>query len=1201
MTKRKDRRQQTRRPIRAWQRFLSACGVLVALLGGVPALLVACAMATIGSPHPLPGVGSREEISAYLDRGLTGTEIVPMAVRVLLVLGWLLWSGLVASILAAVLDAGGGAPRWLPRLGLFGGVARWIAAGLTALSSLSPHFVSAGTLSTRLPFTIAAAAAAGHVESLPASRPVAAGHARVLPGESAETFAQRTLGDPERWSDVWALNAGQAVGPNGEVWAAPWRLPAGSELRLPPAAAAARAAGSTPLAEQARNAGSGDAAGGATGADTYLVRAGDSYWSIAEGRLGGGATGREVAAFTDALMAANAPKFGRTDPALLRPGDVVTIVAPPQLAATGAPVDAYEYVVVAGDSYWSIAEGRAVALHGADRAHATVVYDLMVELVALNSPRLGHADPELLHPGDVVWLFDPAQPPSAGVSPATVPEGAGSAAAVDAPLPPPSGAPEVLPPPPPTIAPPRPPASEREEVTATSGPLVVTSSSEPLLVGGDEPGSGAERRGPAPLPIGLGEAALLATGAVALLAARRRARLRAAEPPARIPLPSSRAAATERELRAVSDPERLLRVDIAVRAAAAALATTGVRIDVVRSGADGTVEVALSGPAHLPAPWQGSNTTWALPGAVAVDELAAAARTVGMPCVALVEIGVDDLGWDVLVDLEALGLLAVDAEPGLADDVVAAIGAGLAMSEFAEVAHVIAAGFEPERDAVLVGHRSGQHVSSVDDAVELAATLVGGAGESDESTFALRARRTGGEAWEPAVVLVAAGVAGELTPALVGAATGRRGVCLATAGPVPGARWVMRPAGDWWLLDPLGLRLRPVGLAPAELDELAELLSIEPLAAAPAAEETDQARRHDLLRVDEEQSVHALAADGVAPLAMADVLTVDRATDIAPAPDAAVPVGKPGHLPFAPPPGAAAGNGHGDGHVDGDGHLHPDGDGRADGNFHQVEATTAAKGDPAAAECLDDAALLVRLIGAVDVVDARAAAIGFDRSKTLELVTWLVTHRGRSTRSAARTALWELDVRDATFANVVSDARRAMARHVAPPDGDEWLRRTMTEELSLHEGVRADGDVVRERVAAAQERSAAEALDVLRPAVELVRGMPFSGTSYLWPDAEGIVSDLVLLATSATTAYARLALEAGDIDGVFWATGRGLNVINGHEASIGLRMRAHAVAGDLAGVRHEWEAYERVLTADPWSDGEPAPKLVTLRRQLLGK
>ena len=70
---------------------------------------------------------------------------------------------------------------------------------------------------------------------------------------------------------------------------------------------------------------------------------------------------------------------------------------------------------------------------------------------------------------------------------------------------------------------------------------------------------------------------------------------------------------------------------------------------------------------------------------------------------------------------------------------------------------------------------------------------------------------------------------------------------------------------------------------------------------------------------------------------------------------------------------------------------------------------------------------------------------------------------------------------------------------------------------------------------------------------------------------------------------------------MFWATSTGLRVLPGQEALIALRMQAHADAGDLSGVRLEWETYERVINADPWSDGEPAAKLVLLRRQLLSK
>ena len=252
---------------------------------------------------------------------------------------------------------------------------------------------------------------------------------------------------------------------------------------------------------------------------------------------------------------------------------------------------------------------------------------------------------------------------------------------------------------------------------------------------------------------------------------------------------------------------------------------------------------------------------------------------------------------------------------------------------------------------------------------------------------------------------------------------------------------------------------------------------------------------------------------------------------------------------------------------------------------------------------LDDAdppwSVMVRLLGSVEVIDRDRRPAKFERSKTLELVAWLVTHRGRASRSGARTALWDLDVRDATFANVVSEARRTMARHVPPPEGDEWLRRTMTDELSLHDEVIADADVVRACFERSRALGGAEAMAVLRPAVELVDELPFTGTSYLWPDAEGITSNLVLLATNVTAEYGKLALAAGDVDAVFWATGRGLQVIAGQEALIALRMRAHAEAGDLSAVRMEWESYERVINADPWSDGEPAPKLVALRKELL--
>jgi len=244
-------------------------------------------------------------------------------------------------------------------------------------------------------------------------------------------------------------------------------------------------------------------------------------------------------------------------------------------------------------------------------------------------------------------------------------------------------------------------------------------------------------------------------------------------------------------------------------------------------------------------------------------------------------------------------------------------------------------------------------------------------------------------------------------------------------------------------------------------------------------------------------------------------------------------------------------------------------------------------------------ALMVRVLGPVSVVDQAGALVEFERTKTRELVAWLATHRDRSTRSNARTALWEHDVRDATFSNVVSEARRALARCVRPPDRQEWLGRTVSDSLPLHQLVTTDASVLEHAVTVARTQAPAEAIATLRPAVQLVAGLPFEGTSYLWPDAEGLTSHLVLLATTAAAELGAHHLAIADVEGVFAATGRGLRVLPGHEELIGLRMRAHARAGDHAGIRQEWESYERMIVADPWSDGEASPKLIDLRHELL--
>ncbi len=644
------------------------------------------------------------------------------------------------------------------------------------------------------------------------------------------------------------------------------------------------------------------------------------------------------------------------------------------------------------------------------------------------------------------------------------------------------------------------PGAPRPTDPVNTPPTTVAGVADAGDVGGDtDPRSAAPR---APSPIRLEHAALLAGGVLTLVGVRRRRTLRSALPHARLPTPPPEVAAIERRLRTIDPGERGARIDVAVRAAARHLVDTGVQIGSVRVAPDGRLTLRLTAEAPLDAPWTGGGANWTLPASIPVELLSDDARRVGQPCLALVTIGIDTEGRDVLVDLEAAGVTTVEAGADQADEIVRAIGSGLATSLDSEVVHLLVASLGA---ACLFDHPNARRLPSVDAVMHAAASLVGTTVDQERSSFDLRARRTGGEMWEPAVALFSSAdrAIETIEPPQPGhglavvAACSPRGTAVAPTG--AGARVIGH--ADRWVLEAFGERieLMPIGVSAADVADVSEML-------------TDAARPIEAER----------------PVVRAEL--------------------------------------------------------------------TAAVADPLRPRPHD---IVVGLMGAVTVHSTDGTPGEFERSKTVELIAWLATHRDRATRAAARTALWEMDVRDATFANVVSEARRALGRLVEPPAGEEWLARTLNESLPLHQRVVTDADLIEERVEHARLAPPAHAIDVLRPAVEMIRDLPFAGTSYLWPDADGITSRLVLLATTAAAELAGHALSIGDTELVFWATGQGMKVLPAHEELIGLRMRAHARAGDLAGVRQEWESYERVITADAWSDGEPAPKLLALRRELL--
>jgi hypothetical protein len=254
---------------------------------------------------------------------------------------------------------------------------------------------------------------------------------------------------------------------------------------------------------------------------------------------------------------------------------------------------------------------------------------------------------------------------------------------------------------------------------------------------------------------------------------------------------------------------------------------------------------------------------------------------------------------------------------------------------------------------------------------------------------------------------------------------------------------------------------------------------------------------------------------------------------------------------------------------------------------------------PSAASVVKEWTICVRLLGPVGVHTKGGDDIKFEKSKALELLAWISTHRERPTRVAARTALWEMSVQDATFNNIVSDLRRGLARSMS--DNDEMLLRTFSDKLALQDTVITDAEILHNAVDNAVSKMDASAILGLRSALMLVRDLPFAGSSYLWPDTEGITSNLVLTAITASVMLAEHYLLEDDIDGVFWATGQGLKVLRGHEELIALRMKAFAARGDFAGIASEWALYQRTVNRDRHFGAVVSPVLQQLHQGLVAQ
>ncbi|MCX6515371.1 MAG: hypothetical protein NTZ62_01895 [Actinobacteria bacterium] len=203
---------------------------------------------------------------------------------------------------------------------------------------------------------------------------------------------------------------------------------------------------------------------------------------------------------------------------------------------------------------------------------------------------------------------------------------------------------------------------------------------------------------------------------------------------------------------------------------------------------------------------------------------------------------------------------------------------------------------------------------------------------------------------------------------------------------------------------------------------------------------------------------------------------------------------------------------------------------------------------------VDEWVLVVKLFG-YPVVENEAGEIAlFRKRRALELLTWLALNRDRSRRSAARTAMWDLDIADSTFSTIVSDMRRGLAEIDQRSSRSDWAPTTYSDEIPLSMRVVTD-DVLMANALESFRKDSENYSEIVR-ALSHVRDVPFAGTSYSWADLDGTTTRLVILAVTAAMEVASWALATGDMAAFEVAVTAGLRVFPGHEELLALQEQA---------------------------------------------
>jgi nucleoid-associated protein YgaU len=756
-----------RRPAQ-WARALVTFVAMAAILIGVPGALVVW----VGNPIPPEGLA--------LNAGLTDDALIGL----LAVAVWVIWAQLVvATFVAIVEEVRGGDFRSLP--GVFGSqhdlARRAVAAIAVAIvsSTAAAGTASAVTSSHSVAATPQEAdshAAAATAEPQADKHPHDDLRLATVTAEQSDlwTIAENHLGSGERWPEIRELNQGRIMS-DGRTFRSANLLMPGWKLLMPSDAEG------LPLASEVEH----EPYEVAT--VTYTVQAGDSLTEIARRLMGD--PDRYVDIFE--LNVDKPQPDGRrlTDPDEIWAGWTLEVPRAPEHRAE-APHH--------GRDADRPSEREQEPTRQEDRAqHRQAAPERTPERVTVPEHAKDDADPR----------HHTAQAPE---QPSTAPQSEGSQG-------PRSDAESSVPAPR--------PQSERPSASSDTEPVSSVSSD-------DEPG--------VPVLAVAGVGAVVAAGLVGLLRLRRTWQRSGRRPGQRTPGPGLVAIALEEELTSGADLEGVDLVDRALRGLLAWCRDggNGGMLPVIQAAriTNAGVELYLAEAASLPGPWESlrGDTAWTL----ARDAEGFAVFNDGGPAPypALVALGTDPEGGEILVDLEFLATLSLEGPRSDTERMLAALTTALATSQWADHLDVTVVGTHPDLEGVM---RTGRvkYLPEVGDLLSDLAVRV----REDASAWSELEVRDVTEArvdqqpesaglCVPEIVLLAT----ELTPdqrtqlARLLEDLPRVAVAAVTTGDAVGD-WRLRSDADSsdqrdWVLEPVGLRLRPARLGDDTFERILELL-----------------------------------------------------------------------------------------------------------------------------------------------------------------------------------------------------------------------------------------------------------------------------------------------------------------------------------------------------------------------------------------